>query len=80
MLALYLTAYLYLAPAARRAASSLRRHLGAERGQTTAEYALVLLGVAAVAMLVSAWAGGTDKIGKLFDAVFNGVMKHVKEQ
>ena len=29
-----------------------------ERGQTTAEYALVLLGVAAVALALTTWAGG----------------------
>ena len=80
MLALYLTACLHLAPAARRATTVLRRRLGAEQGQTTAEYALVLLGVAAVALLVTAWAGGTDKIGKLLDAVFNGLLQRVKDQ
>jgi Flp pilus assembly pilin Flp len=40
-----------------------------ERGQTTAEYALVLLGVAAVAGLLLAWANKSDAIGDLFDSV-----------
>ena len=44
-----------------------------ERGQTTAEYALVLLGVAAIAMLVLAWAGQTDTINGLFDAVMASI-------
>ena len=44
-----------------------------ERGQTTAEYALVLLGAAAIALLVVAWATNTDLIGKLFDAVVKAV-------
>ena len=79
MLALYLTAYLHLSPLARRVTASARRRLAAEPGQTTAEYALVLLGVAAVALLVTTWAGGTDKIGKLFDAVFGHVVKQVKD-
>lgn len=44
-----------------------------ETGQTTAEYALVLLGVAAIAMLVLAWAGQTDRINGLFDAVLDSI-------
>lgn len=38
-------------------------------GQATAEYALVLLGAAAIALLLVAWATGSGKIGELFDAV-----------
>jgi Flp pilus assembly pilin Flp len=44
-----------------------------ERGQASAEYALVLLGAAAVALLVVAWASKSDAIGSLLD----GVMKHI---
>lgn len=40
-----------------------------ERGQATAEYALVLLGAAAIALLLVAWAAKSGKIGALFDAV-----------
>jgi hypothetical protein len=40
-----------------------------EAGQATAEYALVLLGVAAVALMLTAWAAKTGKISRLFDAV-----------
>ena len=47
-----------------------------ERGQTTAEYALVLLGAAAVALLVVGWATHTDVIGKLLETV----MKHITDQ
>ena len=39
-----------------------------ERGQASAEYALVLLGAAAIALLIVAWATKSDLIGKLFDA------------
>lgn len=42
-------------------------------GQTTAEYALVLLGAATVALLLTAWAGQTNRIGSLFDAVLRSV-------
>lgn len=51
----------------------LRRRLGDERGQTTAEYALVLLAAATIAMLVVAWATSTGKIGLLFDAVIDSI-------
>jgi hypothetical protein len=44
-----------------------------ESAQTTAEYALVLLGAAAIAMLLVAWAGQTGAIGSLFDAVMNSL-------
>ena len=49
--------------------TALRRR--GEGGQASAEYALVLLGVAAVALLVGAWAARTDGIGRLFDAVMD---------
>jgi hypothetical protein len=41
----------------------------AESGQTTAEYALVMLAAAAVAGLVLAWATKSHTISRLFDAV-----------
>lgn len=44
-----------------------------ERGQATAEYALVLLGAAALAILVVTWAAKTDRIGNLLDTVFDSV-------
>ena len=55
----------------------LRSHLPSfdEDGQASAEYALVLLGAAAVALLVVAWASKSDAIGKLLD----GVMKHITD-
>ena len=49
-----------------------------ERGQATAEYALVLLGVAAVALLIVSWATHTNKIGSLFDGIFDTLLGHVK--
>jgi Flp pilus assembly pilin Flp len=49
-----------------------------ERGQATAEYALVLLGVAAVALLVLSWATHTNKIGDLFNTIFDTLLGHVK--
>lgn len=50
---------------------------GRERGQSTAEYALVLLGAATVAIVFLAWAGKTSRIGRLFDAVLDSVIGKV---
>ena len=41
----------------------------AESGQTTAEYALVMLAAAAVAGLVLGWAAKSHTISRLFDTV-----------
>lgn len=49
-----------------------------ERGQATAEYALVLLGAAGVALLVMAWAKDSNRIGKLLNSVFDHVIGRVK--
>jgi Flp pilus assembly pilin Flp len=45
-----------------------------DRGQTTAEYALVLLGAAAVALVLVAWATKSGKITQLFDSVIDHVL------
>jgi Flp pilus assembly pilin Flp len=49
-----------------------------QRGQATAEYALVLLGAAALALLVVGWATHTDLVGKLLDAIMNNLTGKVK--
>lgn len=46
-------------------------------GQSTAEYALVLLGAATVALVFIAWAGKTSRIGSLFNAVLDTVIGKV---
>ncbi len=56
-------------------ASSAR--LRDQRGQATAEYALVLLGAAAIALLLAAWAAKSGKIGELFDAVVDQLIGEV---
>ena len=48
-----------------------------DRGQSTAEYALVLLGAAAIALLVVAWATETDKVTDLFDSVVERILDQV---
>ena len=48
-----------------------------DRGQGTAEYALLLLAAATIALIVLAWATGTGRIGALFDAVIDSVIGRV---
>ena len=64
--------------------SFVRLHTAVARrgdgGQATAEYALVLLGAALVALLLIAWAtagGGAGKIGRLLDAVLDTIIGKV---
>lgn len=45
-----------------------------DAGQATAEYALVLLGAAAVALLLIGWATTTDQVSRLFDFVIDQVI------
>ena len=71
MLALYVHLSNHLTDAVARASDD-------ERGQASAEYALVLLGAAAVALLIVAWATKSDLVGKLFDAVMNAITGKVK--
>lgn len=49
-----------------------------ESGQTSAEYALVLLGAASVAILVAIWAKKSNRVGALLDAVFDNLVDMVK--
>lgn len=52
------------------------RRIGApasERGQTTAEYALVLIAAATIAMLIVAWAGNTGAISDFFDTIIERI-------
>ena len=48
-----------------------------DRGQATAEYVLVMLGAAAVALLVLAWATSTSKISTLLDRVVDSLLSGV---
>ena len=43
-------------------------------GQSTVEYALLLLGAAAVALVLVAWVTRTDLIGRLFDTVVGRIL------
>jgi Flp pilus assembly pilin Flp len=63
--------------AARLTAALLRAAHRNDDGQATAEYALVLLGAAAIALAVVSWATRTNLVGKLLDTVFGGLLRHV---
>ena len=45
-----------------------------ETGQSTAEYALVILGAAAIATLLITWATGSHAITQLFDSVIQKIL------
>ena len=45
-----------------------------ESGQSTAEYALVILGAVAIATLMINWATGSHAISKLFDTVVSKIL------
>lgn len=68
MLSLYVSTQTLLCRLA-RPRPGVRSHREQQGGQATAEYALVLLGAAAIALLLAAWAAKSGKIGQLFDAV-----------
>jgi hypothetical protein len=55
-----------------------RRRARGEAGQSTAEYALVLLGAASIALLLVAWATKTNRITKLLDGVVDEVIGRVR--
>ena len=74
-LRIYVTTRTLWAALTRRLVESGRglRRLGGDRGQTTAEYALVIIGAAAVALLLLAWATGSGKVSSLLDKVVDRV-------
>ena len=56
-----------------------QREDGGDSGQATAEYALVLLGAATIALVLLGWAtGGGNRIAGLLDHVMNAVTGHIR--
>jgi len=51
-----------------------RKARRSESGQTTAEYALIILGAAAIATLVITWATNSSAISRLFDIVIDRII------
>jgi Flp pilus assembly pilin Flp len=54
-------------------AESFVRRANREEGQTTAEYALVILAAAAVAVVLIAWAHSSGKLPAFFDHIIDQV-------
>ncbi len=54
-----------------------RLHDRPDSGQTTAEYALVLVGAAAVALLLGSWALKTNLVARLLNAVPESIIDKV---
>jgi Flp pilus assembly pilin Flp len=54
-------------------ASFVRTSLAKEEGQTTAEYALVILAAAAIAVVLIAWAKSSGKLPAFFDTIIDTV-------
>lgn len=67
-------AFVRAATVAEPIAGSPGRLRRGELGQGTVEYALILLGAAAVALALVAWVSRTDLIGRLFDTVVGRVL------
>lgn len=72
---MHITSFIWLHRLVSNAFSTLQER--GERGQSTAEYALLLLGAATIALIVVSWASGTGKIGELFDAVVDSIIGKV---
>jgi Flp pilus assembly pilin Flp len=51
----------------------VRELFSKEEGQTTAEYALVILAAAAVAVVLIAWAKSSGKLPAFFDTIIDDV-------
>jgi hypothetical protein len=64
--------------AAWRMEDAVQRRLAGDRGQSTAEYALVLLGAAGIALLLGTWATRSDRITRLFNSVLDRILGHVR--
>lgn len=68
ILSFFIRVHLWILRTTERLAARLDR---SQAGQSTVEYALVLLGAAAIALLLVAWATKTNRVGKLLDLVFD---------
>jgi Flp pilus assembly pilin Flp len=53
---------------------SVQSRLRSERGQTTAEYALVILAAAAIALVLLAWARSSGRLPEFFDQIIDRII------
>jgi Flp pilus assembly pilin Flp len=54
----------------------VQSRLRSERGQTTAEYALVILAAAAIALVLLAWARSSGRLPAFFDQIIDQIVGH----
>lgn len=52
----------------------VQSRLRPERGQTTAEYALVILAAAAIALVLLAWARSSGRLPEFFDSIIDRIV------
>ena len=52
----------------------VRERIGSDRGQSTAEYALVILAAAAIALVLLAWARSSGKLPAFFDSIIDRIV------
>jgi hypothetical protein len=52
----------------------VREHIRSDRGQSTAEYALVILAAAAIALVLLAWARSSGKLPAFFDSIIDRIV------
>ncbi|HMC37734.1 MAG TPA: DUF4244 domain-containing protein [Actinomycetota bacterium] len=83
MLQLIVLARTVVDPVVDRALAGLARALAwgrrsDERGQTTAEYALVILAAAAVAVVLIAWAKSSGKLPAFFDKIIDDITNNAQ--
>jgi Flp pilus assembly pilin Flp len=57
-----------------RVVSAWKRRLRPVRGQTTAEYALVILAAAAIAVVLITWARSSGKLPAFFDQIIDKIV------
>jgi hypothetical protein len=52
----------------------IRERLRSDSGQSTAEYALVILAAAAIALVLLAWARSSGKLPAFFDSIIDRIV------
>ena len=57
-----------------RLVAFLQSRMRSDRGQTTAEYALVILAAAAIALVLLAWARSSGRLPEFFDEVIDRII------
>jgi Flp pilus assembly pilin Flp len=57
-----------------RLVAFVQSRLRSQRGQTTAEYALVILAAAAIALVLLAWAKSSGKLPAFFDSIIDRIV------